>query len=176
MGRLGLICSLFNPQRSSAIALAIERYQSSSGAPRAQLWGRVHDPSPDTFSNMTRKESKDKYRRSAKGRATQAAYLARSIEARKQNTRQWRLKRKAEVIAKYGGKCVCCGETILAFLTIDHIDGNGRTERRLNNAIGNKWYSQLWKAPVRTDLEIRCFNCNCGKQVNGGVCPHAEGL
>jgi hypothetical protein len=22
------------------------------------------------------------------------------------------------------------------------------------------------------DFEILCFNCNCGKAVNGGICPH----
>ena len=30
-------------------------------------------------------------------------------------------KHKAEIMAVYGGKCVCCGETILDFLSMDHI-------------------------------------------------------
>src|SRR5689334_23309544 len=32
---------------------------------------------------------------------------------------------RAEVIAAYGGKCACCGETEQKFLTIDHEEGTG---------------------------------------------------
>lgn len=25
------------------------------------------------------------------------------------------------------------------------------------------------------ELQLLCFNCNCGRQRNGGVCPHVDG-
>jgi ssDNA-binding Zn-finger/Zn-ribbon topoisomerase 1 len=32
---------------------------------------------------------------------------------------------KSAVMKEYGGKCICCGESNIVFLTIDHIDGSG---------------------------------------------------
>jgi transcriptional regulator with XRE-family HTH domain len=73
---------------------------------------------------------------------------------------------KARVVDKYGGKCVCCEETCLGFLTIDHTDNNGHAERSAT------FYAQLDRESRRKDLEVMCFNCNCGRAANGGVCPH----
>lgn len=36
---------------------------------------------------------------------------------------------KLEVLAGYGGKCICCGETHPAFLTVDHINNDGAEHR-----------------------------------------------
>lgn len=36
---------------------------------------------------------------------------------------------RAEVLTAYGGMCVCCGETSLQFLTIDHVFGDGHSDR-----------------------------------------------
>ena len=37
---------------------------------------------------------------------------------------------RAKVIAYYGGKCACCGESAFEFLTIDHINNNGSMHRK----------------------------------------------
>ena len=42
----------------------------------------------------------------------------------------WRWNERAKMIKAYGGKCVCCGETIPEFLTIDHINNDGNEERK----------------------------------------------
>lgn len=91
---------------------------------------------------------------------------------------------KLHVIEKYGGKCNCCGETKAGFLTIDHINEDGGFERRnlFGHHKGNKngsgsskrWYQKLKKDPIRDDLQILCYNCNCGSFRNGGICPHKE--
>src|SRR3990167_10731337 len=44
--------------------------------------------------------------------------------------------RKA-VIDKYGGRCECCNELNLLFLTIDHINNDGTAERRSRSRNGN---------------------------------------
>lgn len=41
-----------------------------------------------------------------------------------------RLKAKAETLDIYGNKCVCCGETNWQFLTIDHINNDGKKTKK----------------------------------------------
>jgi hypothetical protein len=81
-----------------------------------------------------------------------------------------RAEMKAEVLAHYDGRCDCCGETEILFLTIDHINGNGWEHRRM---IGK---TDMWKWLYHNDypdgFRILCYNCNAGRYHNGGVCPH----
>ena len=78
---------------------------------------------------------------------------------------------KSEVITAYGGRCECCQEMELGFLTIDHIDGGGK-KHRLD--VHGKIYLWLKKHNYPPGFRVLCFNCNCGRAVNGGVCPHLQ--
>lgn len=73
-------------------------------------------------------------------------------------------------------KCICCGESIFKFLTIDHINNNGAEERRklFKNRImgGSKFYHWLKKNNYPEGYQVMCWNCNCGKRMNNGICPH----
>ena len=84
---------------------------------------------------------------------------------------------KGLAIAKYGGKCECCGEPHLNFLTIDHINNDGWQERRRlcgsQHISSTKWYLQLLRQEKRADLRVLCWNCNCATYFYG-VCPHKE--
>ncbi len=55
-------------------------------------------------------------------------------EKRKRNSyrrrRNDRIKMKRYILTVYGGRCECCGEEEIGFLTIDHIDGKGAEHRR----------------------------------------------
>jgi len=84
------------------------------------------------------------------------------------------LKRKKIVFDYYGGKCVCCGESNYAFLSIDHIDNDGKQHRQ---EIGFSIYPWLIKHnfPTNKRLQILCFNCNLAKQFFG-ECPHKKEL
>lgn len=87
------------------------------------------------------------------------------------------LKLKIEVLNAYGGcQCVCCGETILAFLSLDHVHNDGAAHRQTMAKGGNHFYRQLKKNgwPNNPPLQVLCHNCNTGRQVNGGICPHQE--
>jgi hypothetical protein len=89
---------------------------------------------------------------------------------------------KAIVFAKYSGgnehKCACCGETELQFLTLDHIDNDGARFRRKtfgrSTAAGYTTYSWLLKNgfPQNLNLQVLCANCQHGKRMNNGICPH----
>lgn len=78
---------------------------------------------------------------------------------------------RVEVFNAYGGfVCKCCGETLEKFLTIDHINNDGNKHRK---ALGRtsilKWLKDNDYPP---GFQVLCFNCNIGKRLNGGSCPH----
>ena len=85
---------------------------------------------------------------------------------------------KIEALTVYGGdppKCACCGETNIGFLTLDHVNSDGRNYRRDSaRKSGNTsyWYLKGLGWPKDPPLQVLCFNCNCGRQHNGGICPH----
>lgn len=84
---------------------------------------------------------------------------------------------KSEVVRHYGDKCVCCGESNIVFLTIDHIFGGGLAHRRQlgkGKAISSTgFYHWLKKTQFPAGFQVMCFNCNCAKRA-GDVCPHKK--
>jgi hypothetical protein len=65
--------------------------------------------------------------------------------------------------------CACCGESVLEFLSIDHINNDGALHRR---QLGNKnLYRWLAENHYPAGFQVLCYNCNRGKIYNG-VCPH----
>jgi len=80
---------------------------------------------------------------------------------------------KIKVFKHYANKCECCGETTLAFLTIDHINNDGKQAREdFKIGGGAKLYRWVIKHNYPSDLRALCWNCNCGRAINKGVCPH----
>lgn len=80
---------------------------------------------------------------------------------------------KLEVFEAYGGvKCACCGEHNECFLSIDHINGDGNKHRR---EIGRtSLYNWLRHNGYPEGFQVLCFNCNHGRHINGGICPHKQ--
>jgi len=81
-------------------------------------------------------------------------------------------KLKEETITAYGGKCQCCSEDNILFLTIDHINNDGHKDRK---NIGGGYMLHRWLRKnnyPKDNYRILCFNCNCGRQLNNGICPH----
>lgn len=80
---------------------------------------------------------------------------------------------KEEVFAAYGGYvCACCGETEPLFLCIDHIHEDGADHRRTISGRGTSMYQWLKSNGFPPGFQVLCQNCNFGKHLNGGVCPH----
>lgn len=75
---------------------------------------------------------------------------------------------KEQAFDYYGRVCVCCGETELAFLTIDHINGYGTQHRK---KIGTSIYKWLVQNNFPEGFQTLCWNCNWGKRLLG-ACPH----
>jgi hypothetical protein len=79
---------------------------------------------------------------------------------------------RQEVLTHYGAVCACCGESHCKFLTIDHIYGGGNKHRRMiGKSSINIW---LVQNNFPEGYQLLCYNCNCGKYHNDGVCPHEE--
>lgn len=80
---------------------------------------------------------------------------------------------KLSVLTHYSSgkpECACCGESIVDFLSIDHINNDGAAHRK---EIGqSKLYGWLKKNKYPAGYQVLCMNCNFGKGINGGVCPH----
>lgn len=88
--------------------------------------------------------------------------------------REYREKLTKKVIEHYGGKCECCGETNFLFLTIDHIKRNGKEERRKLGSNNLSIYRKIILENYPEGYRVLCYNCNCGRERNNGVCPHKK--
>jgi hypothetical protein len=67
-------------------------------------------------------------------------------------------------------RCRCCGESGYLFLTLDHVENNGR-EHRISTG-GTQICSLLKRQGWPKGYQVLCYNCNFGRAKNGGVCPH----
>ena len=93
--------------------------------------------------------------------------------------RRYKNRLRKEIIAGYGGKCKCCGESIFEFLALDHVNNDGAKHRK--ELFGNK-HGYVTSRPVALCLWIKrnkypdtiqllCHNCNNAKGYYG-YCPH----
>lgn len=76
-----------------------------------------------------------------------------------------------EMIEAYGGRCACkwCPETNPAFLTLDHINGDGKAHRK---EVGSHSYADLRRRGWPQDgYRLLCWNCNALTRYSR-VCPH----
>jgi hypothetical protein len=80
-------------------------------------------------------------------------------------------KLRQQVFAAYGGaRCACCGEAERLFLCIDHREGGGYRHRKEIGA--GRFYRWLRLKAFPPGYQVLCHNCNMGKMLNGGICPH----
>jgi hypothetical protein len=123
-------------------------------------------------------------------RALSRAWYYRNTEKVKANVEEWRdanrdrvratartsMARQREaarlaVLEAYGGRCACCGESEPMFLALDHVNGL-QGERK--NSHQTRRDAILRGFPA--DYQLLCHNCNLGRSLNGGVCPHKKGI
>jgi hypothetical protein len=132
-----------------------------------------------------RKKQGDKYRKYTRNRFHEQ--LAKMPEKERleyyaqkaAGKRERNAKVKDEVYRAYGGyRCVCCGETIPEFLTIDHINNDGAAHRKAITSKGRSSSDALLHWLKRNGypkgFQILCWNCQWGKQKCGGICPHQK--
>lgn len=69
--------------------------------------------------------------------------------------------------------CVCCGEGIERFLTIDDVAGNHHLYKEKHGS-GIRFYRWLRTNNYPKGYQVLCFNCNSGRACNDDICPHVE--
>lgn len=110
------------------------------------------------------------------GIKTNAGY-PKTVEGDRQRQREYIAKKKRLCIERYSdGKfeCICCGEKIYEFLTIDHSNNDGAEHRRKDKLrSGTMMYHWLIKNNFPKGFKVMCFNCNLAKGFFG-ECPHKK--
>lgn len=120
-------------------------------------------------------------------RSKEAEYYAANAEERRAGVKKWReenkeyvkkakreysIKKRAEAITGYGGKCVCCGETIPRFLTISPVTTKAEAGYS-GRPYGDPFHLWLIKNNFPASFRLLCWNCNLGAVHNSdGLCPH----
>lgn len=105
-----------------------------------------------------------------------AARVASTMRWRAKNpgkaAAQWHARRvrlKQELVAGYGGRCTCCGESEIAFLTVEHVNGGGRAHHARRHSTGI--YLDVINAGFPAEFTVLCMNCNFARRGNKS-CPH----
>ena len=133
---------------------------------------------------------KNKERERAKGRK----YRKEHKERQEETTRSWKKENpdriklhllarrkvtaaiKAKVLTHYGnGKlaCVRCGESRMACLSIDHVNGSGfKHRRKLGIGSGKPFYLWLKKNDYPIGYQTLCMNCQFVKRVENNEGCH----
>ena len=84
-----------------------------------------------------------------------------------------RAKLREELLAAYGGTCACpkCPETNPAFLTLEHVNGDGKAHRL---RAGSHTYADLRRQGwPQQGYTLLCWNCNAATR-HGKTCPHLD--
>lgn len=106
-------------------------------------------------------------------------YAEYQKEYNKKNKDVQRYKRfqfKMAALKEYGGdppRCSCCGESKIGFLTIDHMNNDGKHQRKGITQVYYKWLKNN-NYPKDLNLAVTCYNCNYGRAKQGGTCPHIK--
>lgn len=121
-----------------------------------------------------RKQSRDPEVHSRQSRKWREENPERSKQLNSESARRSHEKVKREVVNAYGGKCTCCGEGDIHFLTIEHVTSEASKRHRYKNGkriSGTKLLRIIVSEGFPEDITILCHNCNCSRGQYGG-CPH----
>lgn len=116
-----------------------------------------------------------KNREQSKEKARQHSITYRTGRRIAERKKRWRV--KISVLKAYSKdqskpSCVCCGESQILFLTLDHINNDGAEHRKLLGKSTAKLFGLLKRGGYPPGFQTLCWNCNLGKSFNEGQCPH----
>lgn len=113
-----------------------------------------------------------------RSKAWRTKYIDLVLSQEHKRAKERRAEIKDQTFMAYGGyQCACCGETERIFLTLDHVNNDGAAFRRKiagkqARGGGQVTYRWLMQNGFPPGYQILCANCNYGKRMNGGICPH----
>lgn len=127
---------------------------------------------PEDYPKGKQKRDADYYKRNVDHvRSGALSYYQRNRERILKQRRAKDRALKKEIIDAYGGICECCGESMIEFLTIDHINNDG-AKHRAKVGSGRRMYQDIKDQGFPEDIfQVLCFNCNITRGFYG-YCPH----
>lgn len=126
---------------------------------------------------MSEYSKKDYYKNREKKLKAKKIWDANNREHISKRDKERRAKYRLQVIQHYGNKCNCCNESEYRFLTIDHVNNDGNKHRaELKSRAQAHLYRTIIKENYPDKYQILCFNCNMGKALNNGICPHIKSV
>ena len=142
--------------------------EKRKGAERASAWRKAN---PEECKRRAR--ASHARNREARNKVSRKNYRERKHLYRPQQKKYFMALRR-EFISAYGGACHCCGETLMSFLTLEHMNNDGAEHRRRVGSGYGVYYDLRRRGwPKDEGITVACFNCNEGRRVNsGGPCPH----
>lgn len=151
--------------RKAAHAKSSRIFIVPDGLTPQQRWSRSEKGR--AYHKEWRNKNRDSVRRS------QNKYHANNLDKRREWKRAAWSRIRRRVIDKYGGKCACCGELELDFLSIEHVGEWGHIHRKI---LGTRSPWTLYDDLTTYDypkekIIVLCFNCNMGQR-RLGECPH----
>lgn len=127
-------------------------------------WMRAHPEKKREYDKASAR------RRRTKIRETTALWRQKNREKINKQCAAYRENLRRAVMAGYGSRCACCGESDFRFLTLDHVNGDGAQHRRKSRFCMSA-YTEAKKENYPSRFQLLCFNCNCAKGT-AGMCPH----
>jgi len=80
-------------------------------------------------------------------------------------------KYRFETLAAYGNKCSCCGESEIKFLTLEHINHDGKQHRKLHKGPAGVYRDLKRRGFPKKGYTLLCWNCQEATRFRA-VCPH----
>lgn len=108
-----------------------------------------------------------------KGREQALERYNKNPNAHNERARLLRAQLKLDVLQQYGGRCVCCGEMQIEFLTIDHIIPWSENRKTGWPRAGLSLYFRLRRENFPGGFRCLCMNCNWARGT-WGRCPHEQ--
>lgn len=80
---------------------------------------------------------------------------------------------KVAIMGAYGGKCECCDERNIHFLTLDHVNNDGHEHRARVGEGYASWRDLRRRGFPQEGYRVMCWNCHMAT-THGRVCPHRD--
>jgi hypothetical protein len=74
------------------------------------------------------------------------------------------------ILNEYGALCSCCGETRRRFLTLEHLNQDGKQHRKNRSHATGVYKDVIDQGFPKDKFAVMCLNCNWARRF--GPCPH----